>query len=656
MSHLRWITLVLILAFVLPILAQEGGITDPSASVPAPSLSKHAPGATYTDPAFGTTIQRITGASATGGFGTHVYSQLQAFSTDNKYILVIEDSNYLIRRLSDLSQMPVDTSIMNDIRWHPTQPHTVLFYDSNDDETVRIQSVDVETNAINTLYTLPSQYVRIRVPESYEELSRDGRWTAAMLTRNDDSVDIVTIDLENTQFGAVLSIDNLYATVCTPDPTWGNVEPDWIGVSPLGNYLIVQWARDGVGRCRGMESYNIATGAFVGYVYDNYQHGDLGVDTDGSEFFMTVTLSSPMDQNRPAIATFTLPGNDQAPQPDYLMVMDWATNHHISCQGPAGACLVSYDGWDDDIWRPFEQEIFLMYTDKSVLRVAHHRSTACGYWVQPRASISQDGKYAVFTSDWGDGCQLADGNGDTYVITLPQGESQPPPTETAQTFPANNQTLTGTSAGQWPRFTFKHTAGIEWYRIWIGPSDYSRTEYDQWLPAFDTSTAATPGSGICDNQTNICTIPSDIWLTDGSYEWWTTHWSPTAPDFNSYWSKTDFAVDFAAPNPAVTYINPMHNSTNSAPNVIQWQRDPNALWYHLWLGTEDYITQLVDRWINAADACNESTCTLDVSGLPFSAGGYEIWTEVWGPHAYLGWLDVNGGTPIKFTVNSTTAG
>lgn len=50
-------------------------------------------------------------------------------------------------------------------------------------------------------------------------------------------------------------------------------------------------------------------------------------------------------------------------------------------------------------------ELLLVYADSTVaqphlLRLAHHRASGCGYWVQPRASLSLDGRYAVFASDW----------------------------------------------------------------------------------------------------------------------------------------------------------------------------------------------------------------------------------------------------------------
>lgn len=50
-------------------------------------------------------------------------------------------------------------------------------------------------------------------------------------------------------------------------------------------------------------------------------------------------------------------------------------------------------------------ELLLVYADSTVaqphlLRLAHYRASGCGYWVQPRASLSLAGRYAVFASDW----------------------------------------------------------------------------------------------------------------------------------------------------------------------------------------------------------------------------------------------------------------
>ncbi len=145
---------------------------------------------------------------------------------------------------------------------------------------------------------------------------------------------------------------------------------------------------------------------------------------------MTTELSSPEDNNRPALSIRRLPGGETASAPTYLQVMDWTDVGHISCRGPAGLCLVSWGRLGAAIDWAFEDEVFLQFTDGSVQRLTHHRSSKCGYWVQPRASISSDGRYLVFASDWassgGDSCGAGRdlGQGDAYVIDLVPGSEQ----------------------------------------------------------------------------------------------------------------------------------------------------------------------------------------------------------------------------------------
>ena len=405
-----------------PASAAAQGITDPNASLPPAAIPEQPVGAPFQDPIFGTTLTRVTGASLSGGYGTHIYSQLQTFSVDNFYVLLIESDGYVVRRMAGFTPVAgLDTSGWNAPRWQPALPHTIVHYDTNADDDVTVQYTNVDTLVTTDVFTFPAQYERILGNQSFDELSRDGRWMAGMVVRGDGAGTVFALDLLTMSLGAELAVPDLYAGPCQPDPSWGEVEPDWIAVSPLGNYLVIQWARDGTTRCSGLETFHLQTGAFVGRVYDGHQHGDLGVMPDGTtEFFMTTELSSPMDNNRPATAYRRLPGTSTVSQPVYLRVVDWSDSDHISCQGPRGVCLISWGSWPGDGWTPFEDELFLQYTDGSVLRLTHHRSSKCGYWVQPRASLSLDGSLAIFASDWGSarcgGGSL--GRGEAYVVEL----------------------------------------------------------------------------------------------------------------------------------------------------------------------------------------------------------------------------------------------
>ncbi len=412
-----------------------GGVVDPAAILTPEPLPLQPPGVSFNDPVFDVTLNRVSDANASGGYETHIYNQLQAFSSDNAYLLITGSEGYVVRRMSDFSQVAgLDASGWNAPRWHPGQPHVIVHFDSNADTVLRLQFTGVDTLTTTDVYIFPSRYQYIRGSQSFDEISDEGRWLAGLATCDDRVAVVFSLDIQNGVLGAELPIPDFYAGDCQPDPTWGEVEPDWIGVSKLGAYLVVQWKRDGEARCSGLESFDIRTGDFIGRVTDHHNHGDLGVDSDGvTEFFMTHETSSPQDNNRPAISMRLLPGGATSSPPVYLQAIDWADEDHISCQGPNGVCLVSWGSLGESYDTPFENELFLQYTDGAVMRLAHHRSSKCGYWVQPRASISRDGRYVVFASDWAEetGAESCTtwqddmGRGDPYIIDLSTGETAP---------------------------------------------------------------------------------------------------------------------------------------------------------------------------------------------------------------------------------------
>lgn len=404
------------------------GVSDPAAVLTPADLPPQPVGASFVDPVFGTTLRRVSATSDGGGFQTPIYSQLQAFSSDDVYLLLDGGAGYRVRRTDDLSVVTgLRTGRWVAPRWHPALAHTVVHFDSNEDDSIRVQYTDVDTGVTTTRFTFPASYDRVLVDQSFDELSEDGRWIAGMTTRSDGSEVIFVLDLERKALGAELSLHSMYTGPCRPDPVWGEVEPDWVGVSPLGRYLVVQWVRDGTNRCSGLETFDLETGTFAGRVTDGHQHGDLGVQPDGvTEFFMTFELAGPPPYNGlPAIGVRELPGTATVSAPTFVRILDWGNEEHISCRGPRGACLVTAGTWAENGWTAFEGELFLQYTDGRVERLVHHRSSSCGYWVQPRATMSRDGRLVVFASDWTHGtgstsCDGGDdlGRGDPYLLEL----------------------------------------------------------------------------------------------------------------------------------------------------------------------------------------------------------------------------------------------
>ena len=356
----------------------------------------------------------------------HFYSQLQAFSADNKYVLLAEDlpgtpsALTVVRSLPDFSLvLSAPVGEWGNPRWHPTDYGKLVHFNPTGEGELRLETTDVASGETTTLYTFPAEYQMYLKNQSFDELSRDGKWIAGQAVGVGNWSRIFAFNLETQTLGAQIDPEALYAGPCTPDPQWGPVDPDWIGVSPLGNYLVVQWAAGGTGRCEGLETYDIKTGAYIGHVTSDHPHADLTVLADGkTEVFVTNELTGPtvgdtfvngeaakpIDVMYPALSYRVLPGPAEGQaKVHHLYLIDWGGFEHISCRGPYGVCVVTgYPSPENGATDPLEDEIYMIRLDGSgVVRLAHHHSTGGDYWTQPRATMSVDGRYVLFDSDWG---------------------------------------------------------------------------------------------------------------------------------------------------------------------------------------------------------------------------------------------------------------
>jgi hypothetical protein len=100
---------------------------------------------------------------------------------------------------------------------------------------------------------------------------------------------------------------------------------------------------------------------------------------------------------------------------------DWSQDNHISLTADDdGWVLLSfYVGNGLPCSGVFRNEIVQVATDGSqrLRRLAHHRSDFLAtkdYWDSPRANISRDGRFVVYTSNWGAG-----GRRDVFVLKVP---------------------------------------------------------------------------------------------------------------------------------------------------------------------------------------------------------------------------------------------
>lgn len=97
---------------------------------------------------------------------------------------------------------------------------------------------------------------------------------------------------------------------------------------------------------------------------------------------------------------------------------DWSQDYHVSLlvDDETWATLSFYVGNSLPSSGIFRNEIVQVATDGSgrVRRLAHHRSVFKTYWDSPRANISRDGRFIVFTSNWEGASQR-----DVFILKVP---------------------------------------------------------------------------------------------------------------------------------------------------------------------------------------------------------------------------------------------
>jgi carbon monoxide dehydrogenase subunit G len=178
-----------------------------------------------------------------------------------------------------------------------------------------------------------------------------------------------------------------------------------VQVDKSGRYLIVVYVdgHDEVFDLAPFPPTLIATltkasgNAFVHY---DSGHGTLFHDYDPSKSLVLSRLATPtvFQQIIPGVWSY-------GTQDDHFSMLadneGWALSSRFSISG-------------GPVLNPFDNEIVQVSTDGSdrVRRIAHHRSLVSVYEDQPKASISRDGRYVAFTSNWGQ----VSGRRDVYII------------------------------------------------------------------------------------------------------------------------------------------------------------------------------------------------------------------------------------------------
>lgn len=187
---------------------------------------------------------------------------------DQGYFSIYNGQTYeLIRALDD----PAIGG--EDVFWHPLQKNTIIYAADS-----ILYSYDLATT-VNTPLHVFTQYSWIN-SRGEGNLSGDGRYYAFVgqvynyVSGDVTFKDIVVYDLILDQ---VISI--------MPLPQAEIVDFDWVSVSPLGNYVVIDYADTETGRYHGVEVYD----RYLNFLWQlplGSGHSDCGVDVNGDEILV----------------------------------------------------------------------------------------------------------------------------------------------------------------------------------------------------------------------------------------------------------------------------------------------------------------------------------------------------------------------------------
>lgn len=387
--------------------------TYPLIAAPVPAV-----GAAFFDSRFKTIQTRVTQTDQINS--RHEYSRFDPFNVDQSMILLLDtNGGYDIYRTRTMPYNQAANFVryisLSEARWDLTNPRLLWAL-----EDYSIVTLDVVSNtktviknfaADATIGPIISFNPCYRITTREEgEASLDKRYWALLL-QGDDRADYQALYL--------FTWDRLQNGVLGVRPLTGSDrDVDWVGMSVLGNWVLMGADPAGTGPIRGLTMADKALtqlhvlGTAIG-------HCDVGLDVNGREVVVGQNANTDFIDLIP-IAWNTRPVNSPSgyagsgTTPLIRLFYDNGSSYglssgiHVSCNYPGYAVVSTYiaPGLQDRNW--LDRTVTLVRLDRASPNVYYlaklHNTTQeepRAYWEETHASITNDGKRIVWADNWG---------------------------------------------------------------------------------------------------------------------------------------------------------------------------------------------------------------------------------------------------------------
>lgn len=359
-------------------------------------------GETFQDPVFGTTILRVTDEND-GQFNATQYSYWPSFNRDATRLFITAGVKAALydfdgARLRVFNKRPlfvIDPPVgravtTEDAIWSASDPDVIYAHDG-----MRLWSYSV----VNKKYTLEKDFARQLGQGYLHQMSRS----------TDDNVFAFTVRNRNSvKTGYAVwwrNTDTVYKAETSPDF-------DEAQLDKTGQFLVLKTGKAGKGQVR-VEILNLETKT-TEPLLDGEPDYAPGHSDNGTGFI----VGGDNWKNRFNYRKLATPKQFY---PVLELGTDWSIGSHVSLLADDESWMLvsTFTANELPSGGVFRNELFLVATDgsKRVRRLAHLHSLFRDYWDTPRANISRDGKFAVFTSNWRNPSRR-----DVFILRIPPAE------------------------------------------------------------------------------------------------------------------------------------------------------------------------------------------------------------------------------------------
>lgn len=387
---------------------------NPTYPLQDPPVALPAIGASEFDERFGTVKTRVTQTNSYNG--RHEYSRFDPFNSDQSMILlVMESGDWSVYRTQSMPYNTpanlVRTFSLEEPRWDRSV--STLMWGLDEFSIVTLDVVSGNRTVIKDFSADPvlgpiiggNPVFRITT-QAEGEASSDGRYWALMLQGNEQA-DYNPLFL----FCWDRSLDQIVGTYALPA---NERSIDWIGMSARGDYVVIGADEVNTG---GIVGLTMATRTFDRFHRLGFStaHSDVGVDSLGQDVIVMQNISDqvdliPIDWSTSPILDSSQSYTGTNIVPLIRLYYDDASPDgfhggiHVSCNYPGWAVVSTYTepGVAEQNW--LDRCNVLVRLDRAspqVYYLAKVHNTTQAYWEETQASITNDGRKVVWTSNWG---------------------------------------------------------------------------------------------------------------------------------------------------------------------------------------------------------------------------------------------------------------